>query len=716
MNHSLKDIPLPTLNEYLENLVDQISKFMRRLKWSLYFKLNPDIKPEQKETYGFKSRNAPPQFNSQNFGEHFAALKAFEDSVYALPRHVKLKHYSCEYQDKLRDTIRRIDECKNVIVAADKTRNFYSVAPESYVKKRNENIQKEYKKVDREKVVKVNESSAQIAKKLDLHDRMQGYRECESFVTVKDHKEEWPEVVKCRLLNPAKSDIGIVSKQILQKINLKLLEKTELNLCRSTNQVLDWYRNLVMKTDDKLNFLVFDIVDYYPSISPKLLDEALNFAKLSCEISEQDIEIIKEARKTFLICEGQPWVKKDSNGEFDVPQGSFDSCEVSEICGIFLLSKISAIVPQKFVILYRDDGLMALRLAPGEMDKLRKDLIKLFKTYGLKITVSISTDVVEYLDIKFNISERSHRAYKKPNDHIVYVHKDSNHPKSVTRNMANQVNKRLNLLSCNEAVFNEDKHVYQDALERSDYTGKLHYIPKDENNNSTVKKKRRRRREVVYCIFPWAANVTPVAKMFLNKLDSHFPKGHPLHRLMNRNTVKVGYSNCRNLKSYISSHNRKILQPHTKEKAGCNCQKRLKDQCPLRGECQTKEIVYEAKITLLATKKVKRYFGITKRPFKNRHQDHKHAFKYRDSKKATALSNYVWWLRDHGKVEGKDYILEWSIKSRAQKYKSGSKRCMHCLKEKTAIALCDPDKLLNNRTELLSKCTHITDLQLQHYL
>ena len=74
VNHSLKDIPLPTLNEYLENLVDQISKFMRRLKWSLYFKLNPDIKPEQKETYGFKSRNAPPQFNSQNFGEHYAAL------------------------------------------------------------------------------------------------------------------------------------------------------------------------------------------------------------------------------------------------------------------------------------------------------------------------------------------------------------------------------------------------------------------------------------------------------------------------------------------------------------------------------------------------------------------------------------------------------------------------------------------------------------------
>ena len=136
----------------------------------------------------------------------------------------------------------------------------------------------------------------------------------------------------------------------------------------------------------------------------------------------------------------------------------------------------------------------------------------------------------------------------------------------------------------------------------------------------------------------------------------------------------------------------------------------------MRGECQTKEIVYEAKITLLATKKVKRYFGITKRPFKDRHRDHKHAFKYRDSKKATALSNYLWWLRDHGKVEGKDYILEWSIKSRAQKYKSGSKRCMLCLKEKTAIALCDPNELLNNRTELLNKCTHITDLQLQHYL
>ena len=133
---------------------------------------------------------------------------------------------------------------------------------------------------------------------------------------------------------------------------------------------------------------------------------------------------------------------------------------------------------------------MALRLAPGEMDRLRKDLIKLFKTYGLKIKVSISTDIVEYLDIKFKILERSHRAYKKPNDQIVYVHKDSNHPKPVTKNMVNQVNKRLNLLSCNETVFNQDKHVYQDALERSGYTEKLQYA--SQRTKTTIPLPRRR--------------------------------------------------------------------------------------------------------------------------------------------------------------------------------------------------------------------------------
>ena len=52
------------------------------------------------------------------------------------------------------------------------------------------------------------------------------------------------------------------------------------------------------------------------------------------------------------------------------------------------------------------------------------------------------------------------------------------------------------------------------------------------------------------------------------------------------------------------------------------------------------------------------------------------------------------------KNEGKNFDINWSIHARAQTYQSGSKKCQLCTKEKLAIALHDPNTLLN-RKEIL---------------
>ena len=49
----------------------------------------------------------------------------------------------------------------------------------------------------------------------------------------------------------------------------------------------------------------------------------------------------------------------------------------------------------------------------------------------------------------------------------------------------------------------------------------------------------------------------------------------------------------RNIGSIISSHNRATLHPVT-PLYGCNC--RVKDICPLNGECLTPKLVYKADI------------------------------------------------------------------------------------------------------------------------
>ena len=82
-------------------------------------------------------------------------------------------------------------------------------------------------------------------------------------------------------------------------------------------------------------------MDFYPSISEKLLNEALAWASDLTTITENDISIIKHARKSLLFGNGKLWTKKDgSNSLFDVTMGSFDGAEICELVGLNLFKSL----------------------------------------------------------------------------------------------------------------------------------------------------------------------------------------------------------------------------------------------------------------------------------------------------------------------------------------------------------------------------------------
>ena len=105
------------------------------------------------------------------------------------------------------------------------------------------------------------------------------------------------------------------------------------------------------------------------------------------------------------------------------------------------------------------------------------------------------------------------------------------------------------------------------------------------------------------------------------------------------------------------------------------------------------------------------YFGLTERPFKERYYEHTNSINNANGEHRTELSKYVWKL----KKENKQFEIKWSIKSRAYPYTSGMKSCDLCLQEKTIIAMSDPKKTLNSRTEILSKCRHRRKFTLRNF-
>ena len=77
-------------------------------------------------------------------------------------------------------------------------------------------------------------------------------------------------------------------------------------------------------------------------------------------------------------------------------------------------------------------------------------------------------------------------------------------------------------------------------------------------------------------------------------MGKHFPKTHQLHKLFNRNNVKVSYRSLPNFGSVINGHDKHIL--NDVEKPSCNC--RDKTSCPLNRSCQHKNLVYSCKVPI----------------------------------------------------------------------------------------------------------------------
>ena len=66
--------------------------------------------------------------------------------------------------------------------------------------------------------------------------------------------------------------------------------------------------------------------------------------------------------------------------------GSYDGAEVCELVGTLVLSTLANSIPRENCGLYRDNGLILMRNKNGQkMDRIRKEIIKIFKEIGFKI-------------------------------------------------------------------------------------------------------------------------------------------------------------------------------------------------------------------------------------------------------------------------------------------------------------------------------------------
>ena len=431
-----------------------------------------------------------------------------------------------DFQSELSKDIKKINNDDHLIVKADKTTNYYRMEPGQYNELLNKNIQKSYKKAQKTQEDKINKEAKEISERLDLSDRIDIMAKRDAFITLKDHKPNFTNSPTCQLISPTKSEIGRISKQILQKIVKNVATATKVNLWRNTQSVLEWFNGI--KEKQTTQFICFDIVDFYPSITEKLLAEAIEFAANYTNIPPEEISIIMHAKQNLLYSRETPWVKK--GGLFDVTMGSYDGAETCELIVVYMLTHLKSICGND-IGLYRDDGLAVSHDTPQMVETAKKKICAVFSEKGLKIIIEANKKVINYLDVTLNLNSGKHQPYMKPGNTPLYVHAMSNHPPEILKRIPESINQRLSDISSDEREFNNAAPPYQAALKKSGYEYKLHFAPKDRRN----KRRRKRTRNITWFNPPFDARVkTNLGREFLKIVRECFPKCHVLHTIFNR--------------------------------------------------------------------------------------------------------------------------------------------------------------------------------------
>ena len=140
--------------------------------------------------------------------------------------------------------------------------------------------------------------------------------------------------------------------------------------------------------------------------------------------------------------------------------------------------------------------------------------------------------VVNFLAVTLDLNKQSYAPYIKPNNKPLYVHRKSNHPPLILKNIPLAINRRLIEISSNKESFDDAAPVFQEASRNSGYEHTLKYENVKPISESKAKN---RSRNITWFHPPYSKHAaTNVGKKFLSIVKDCFKPNHPLRKIFLR--------------------------------------------------------------------------------------------------------------------------------------------------------------------------------------
>ena len=212
-------------------------------------------------------------------------------------------------------------------------------------------------------IEQINKDTCNFASRLHIEDTLGKFKKKEAYILFKDHKPNFENKLQTRLINPSKTELARISKYIIQNIVTNVKEANHSNLWGNSYETIEWFRRI--KNKSKTTFMQFDIIDFYPSITKNILIDSINYVRKYADVTNEQYEIILACRKTVIENNESTWVKSGLDN-FDVPiVGGYDSSQIADLVGLYILNILTRIISPEQLGLYYDDGLIYIPNSNG---------------------------------------------------------------------------------------------------------------------------------------------------------------------------------------------------------------------------------------------------------------------------------------------------------------------------------------------------------------
>ena len=112
-------------------------------------------------------------------------------------------------------------------------------------------------------------------------------------------------------------------------------------------------------------------------------------------------------------------------------------------------------------------------------------MCKIFKENALNITVACNLSITYFLDVTFDLKSGIYYPCRKENNEILYIHKQSNHPLSRTKQIPSMISKPISDISFDSDHFYKATLDYNTALKKSGFNEKINYLPSQPKERNT---------------------------------------------------------------------------------------------------------------------------------------------------------------------------------------------------------------------------------------